>query len=223
MKSALLLLIILFSACTKAGNDTQPVEDNGCIERIIVPVNGHSIDKADIPVVQNLFLNNRIDDSKFRYYHFFHDSVQTYFPPYSKFDIKSVVVEEYTNGLGILNSSLGFQFNNNIFNIKSGTATHGTTLNTTPRLTLVQLRKLFIDDVELFDHKAAQYKDTCLKAEFGYYDLNIGSANASENLIKAWKVTPLSTIYPGEYPIAYYKDENSALIYYDNGIIVFYH
>ena len=60
-----------------------------------------------------------------------------------------------------------------------------------------------------------------MKAEFGYYDLNSGTGNIIENIIKGWKVTLKNSVEPFEYPLAYYQDNNGTLIYYDNGIRTF--
>ncbi len=223
MKKYILTLtftILILYSCKKE-SAIQLQEDNGCIEKIIIPLTGHSINGADIPVANTLFTNNNIDNSKYRYYQYLHDSVQTYFPPYSKFDSKVVKVDEYTNGLRIFTGQLVFEFKNELFNFKAGLPTNGTTLNTTTNLTLGQLRKLFIDNIEQFDNKGNQYKDSCFKAEFGYFNLNAGISYSTENLIKAWRVTLKNSLSPSEYPIAYYQDNDGKLIYYDNGIRTF--
>lgn len=98
-----------------------------------------------------------------------------------------------------------------------GEITKGTSLDTLHQLTLPQLRGLFLASLQQFDKAAGKFKDSCFKAEFGYYDLNIGVSYASEVLVKAWRITPLNSVYPSEYPIAYYQD-NGKLILYDNGI-----
>ena len=124
-------------------------------------------------------------------------------------------VDQYTNGVKLFRGNLVYNFLDNKFNSKSGKLTNGTSLNTLPQLTLGQLRKLFIDDIELFDHNGKQFKDGCFNAEFGYYNLNAGSGNTSENLVKAWHLTPKSN----SYPEAYYQDITGKKIYYFNGIM----
>jgi hypothetical protein len=213
----LLFLTLTFYACTKQ----QLAEDSGCIERLIIPENEHSINMADIASANALFLNNNIDNSKYRYNSYIHDSTQTYFSPYAKFDNKVVMVDEYTNGLKIFTGQLVFTFKNEVFNFKGGYPTNGTTLNATPMLTIGQLRKLFLNHIEQFDHKGIQYKDSCFTAEFGYYNLNAGTSYAPENLIKAWSLTLKNRNYPSNYPVAFYQDTDGKLIYYDNGIRTF--
>jgi len=105
-------------------------------------------------------------------------------------------------------------FKNGIFNSYSGNIISGTTLDRTSTLKLGQLRKLFIDDIELFDHKGNQFKDSCFKAEFGYYNLTSGTSDTGKNLVKAWHLTPKFN----SYPEAYYQDIAGQRLYYFNGM-----
>ena len=77
-----------------------------------------------------------------------------------------------------------------------------------------QLRKLFIDDIELFSHQGYQFKDSCVNAEFGFFNLNSGTGNNMESIVKAWHLTPKYKVYPE----AYYQD-NGQRIYYFDGIV----
>jgi hypothetical protein len=200
-------------------------EDKGCIEWKKVRVTDHSgytINSSNIQIINTLFTNNNIDNSRYRYYFYTDDSLQTYFPPYAKFDDKIIRVKEFTNGLEIFTGEILFEFKNNIFNYRNGNPTAGTTLSTTPKLTIGQIRTLFLGHIEQFDHYGAYYKDSCFSAEFGYYNLNAGTSTLPENLIKCWKVTLKNRIYPSEVPIAYYQDNDGKLIYYDNGIRTFH-
>ena len=207
------------TACKKAGLALP--DNSGCIERVLVPVNVHTISSSDMASANTLFAKNNMDNSRLRYYQYFRDSTQTFFPPYAKFENEVVKADEYTNGLRIFTGQLVFAFKNGVFNFRSGTPTNGTSLNTTPTLRLGQLRKLFLDNAEQFERKGSQYGDSCLKAEFGYYNLNAGTSYAAENLIKAWRVTMKHSLYPSEYPQAFYQDNDGQLIYYANGIQTF--
>jgi hypothetical protein len=222
MKGSLLILSItslILLSCNK-GDTIKLKEDNGCIERKILRVDQHSVSIPDIAIINNLFISNNIDINKYRYYKYEQDSVQTYFPPFARFDSKLVRVDQYANGLRIFNADRIFIFKNNVLDFVGGNATDGTSLNTNPKLNIAQVRKLFIDAIEQYDHKGNQNKDTCLSAEFGYYNLNAGTGNSTEVLIKAWRVTRKNSTYPSEYPVAYFRDDDGKLIYYFNGIIV---
>jgi hypothetical protein len=212
---SVLLLSIAFCACKKNNNTTcnsNLAEDSGCMVRVVTPVNSHLIDSADIPIVNALFANNHIDCSRYRYIAYLHDSAApTYYPPYATYDDKVVKTIEYINNLAIFNGQINFEFLNGIFEFKAGTATHGTPLDTIPHLTLGQLRKLFINDVKRYIHNGVDYNDSCLKAEFGYFNLNASVSNAPEQLVKAWKVTLKNSLYP-EALAAYYQDCEGQLV-----------
>ncbi len=223
---AILLTGLTLSSCQKenAASVASIPEDKECIEWkkvLVTDHSGHSINNSNIPIINGLFSSNNIDNSKYRYYYYSDDSVQTYFPPYTKFDDKIIRVKEFTNRLEIFTGEILFQFKNNIFNFRNGNPSSGTTLSNTPNLTVGQVRTLFLGHIEQFDHKGNQYKDSCFSAEFGYFNTNAGTSNSIENLIKSWKVTLKNRIYPSEYPIAYYQDNDGHLIYYDNGIRTF--
>lgn len=218
MKLSLALLVICVSVLLSCNKEGAIKADAGCIERKIIPVHNHGINAAEAAVADNLFTTNNTDNSRYRYYQFSRDSIQTYFSPYEKFSEIVVKVDEYTNGLRIFTNQLFFGFKNNAFNFKSGEPTKGTALNNIPKLSLKELRKNFIDNCEQFDHNGSQYKDSCLSAEFGYFNTNSATGNTKEHLVKAWKITLKGSIYPSEYPQACYNDETGKLIYYDNGI-----
>lgn len=217
--SILSLISLVLWSCHKDDSIKNLQEDNGCIERKILRVDQHSVDFADVATIDNLFIRNNIDNSKYRYFKYDHDSVQTYFPPFDKFDSKAVRVDQYANSLRIFNTDMLFTFKNDISDFVGGYPSNGTSLNTTPALTIAQVRKLFIDAIEEHDHKGTQYKDTCLYAEFGYYNLYAGPINSTEVLAKAWRVTRKNSVYPSEYPVAYFQ-EDGKLIYYHNGIVM---
>lgn len=214
-------------SCNKSDVESasQFQEDKGCIEWkkvLVTDHSGHSINNSNILIINGLFLSNSIHNSTYRYCYYFNDSFQIRVPPYAKFDDKVIYIKEFTNGLEIFSGEILFQFKNNVFNFKGGTSTNGTTLDTIPNLTTGKIRTLFLGHIEQFDQHGNQYKDSCFSTEFGYFNLNVGLNSATENLINAWKVTLRNRIYPSEYPIAYYQDNDGKLIYYDNGIHTFY-
>ena len=214
-----ILALILLSSCRKVGDDLNIQDDinAGCIERKIVPVTQHSISNLNIQLVNSLFLKNGIDNSKLRYYQYTNDSFQTYFPPYTKFDQKLVRADQYFNGLRLFEHSVVYNFKEDVFDFANGIVNENIMLDTNPKQTLTRLRKLYVSDLEQFNPKGLSYKDSCLKAEFGYYELNSGSGNNKKIWVKAWKVTPQNT----DYPQGYYQDENGSRIAYSDGIIFF--
>jgi len=216
-----IICILALNACSKHHNDNNDIilpEDHGCIERIYIPVTAHSVSSADVITINTLFKDNQIANSNLRYYRYFYDSLQTYYPPYAKRYEQIVKVSQYVNGLGIFMRDLSYNFLDHKLGARAGKLTKGTSLDTLHQLTLPQLRGLFLASLEQFDKAADKFKDSCFKAEFGYY--NLGKGNDPEMLVKAWRVTPLNSVFPSEYPEAYYED-NGRLITYTNGIQTF--
>ena len=220
---ALIFLTATLFSCKKENKENYLTDDT-CVEWKKVTVTDHSgytINNSNIQIINTLFSANNIDKSRYRYYYYSNDSVQTYFPPYARFDQKIVRIKEFTNGLEIFTGHILFHFKNNVFDLQNGNPTNGTPLSTTSNLTVQQVRTLFLGHIEQFDQRGDFYRDSCFCAEFGYFDLNAGISNAPENLIKSWKITLKNKIYPFEIPIAYYQDDDAKLIYYDNGIRTF--
>src|SRR6266496_3198887 len=139
---------VTIAACTKSDDKLSLAGDDGCIERVFIQVNDHAINGSDLVTVHNLFVNNGIDDNKFRYYKYTYDTFQTLYPPYTQYDQKNVRVDQYTNGLRILNADLVYTFWNNSFHYRGGNLATGTSLDILPKLTISQIRKLFLDDIE---------------------------------------------------------------------------
>jgi hypothetical protein len=205
-----LICITCIYSCKKSGVDLP--EDKGCIERLIIPVNSQgTMPAVDFSLVKTLFTSNGINNPNYRYSRTYRDSVKTFNGTY---DYRNVYIIQYANGLPIFGESLNYLFKNGTFSSYAGAVSNGTSLNTVPLLTLGQLRKLFIGDLQLFDHRGNEFKDSCLKAEFGYFNLNSGTGNTTENIVKAWHITPKN----GDYPEAYYQDSDGGFILYFNGM-----
>jgi hypothetical protein len=213
LPTALAASLLLFS-CTKQQVDP----DKGCSEQLAVPVSAHGLSSAEVAVINDLFVRNRLASRNLRYVRYVREAVQTYFPPYASFDSQVVRVEEYTNGLRIFTGELIFAFKNGSFNVQTGQRSRGTSLDTSPTRSPGQVRDLFEATLTQVDaSRLNEVQRQCVRVEFGYFNLNAGTSNASEKLVKAWRVSPKNQ----EYPHAYYQDEAGQLIYYDNGIRTF--
>lgn len=211
------VLFVQVSACSKPDEAGVEVleEDKGCITRYRLPA--HGIKDADTAVVNALFRNNGIDNSAFWYYQYMHGSLQTLYPPYTKYDEKVVKAFEFVKGLRVFTGGVSCIFLNDKFSVTSGRRTKGTSLDTIPALTLGQVRKLFLNAVEQYDKGSALYKDSCIKAELGYY--NITLSDSVEHLVKAWRVSPRGYRFGGDFPEAFFQDSGGKLITYFNGSI----
>lgn len=213
MKFPIALLIALPLISPSCKKDSDQNVDNGCIERVYINKNDHAINSADIPTVNKLFADNHLDNSNFRYTKYKQDSVQAQFPPYENVPYKHVRVNEYVKGLRVIDNDEIFNFTKDVFSYTSAGAFYNMSINdVSPQLSLPRLRKLFLDDeknVRL--NPGDNYADTCLRAEFGLYEMRNGYSLSW--LVKAWLVTGQNN----SFPRAVYKD-NGTRIYYDNGL-----
>jgi len=197
------ICLLVLAACRQ--DNSLP---NGCIERFTIAVTDHSVNPIDITTIDSLFKNNNIDNKRFRYYRYLHETTQTNYFPFS-FDSKSVRIDQFLNGVRLFNGDMVYHFKNDTLNFTGGNLVTETLLNTTPHSQLKQLRQYYLDDVQNKEHLGDQFKDSCLEAEFGYYNLGQPS-NTQNQLAKAWKVTPKN----GEYPACYYIDGSRILVAY---------
>ncbi len=215
MKYYLLFASLLLIAACKKSSDSLPA-DPGCIDRIYIPADAHALSAADLNTVNTLFNSNNIDHRDYRFYQYVHDTFQTLFPPFTAYDQKLIKVDQYTNGLHIFNRQINYIFFDDQLHYVAGSRTSGTNPDTQTHLTLPQLRGLFLQEIRKHGDNY-MFNDSCVKAEFGYYNLTAGGNDTTEHLTKAWHLTPGNA----SYPEAYYKDENGSLIYYFNGLIFF--
>lgn len=206
--------LLLITACKKS-TDSLPA-DPGCIDRIYIPVNAHALSATELSTVNDLFTSNNIDHRDYRYYQYVHDTFQTLFPPFTAYDQKLIRVDQYTNGLHIFNRQINYIFFDDQLHAVAGNRTKGTNLDTQPHLSLPQLRGLFLQEIRKHTNES-MFTDSCVQAEFGYYNLNAGGADTTEHLLKAWHLTPRNA----SFPEAYFIDENGSLIYYFNGLYTF--
>ena len=208
--------LLTISSCKKDDVTSNQLEiDTGCIGRIYIPVNAHAISSSEKIIVDNLFQSNGIVNQNYRFYRFLEDSFQTYYPPYSRIDEKQILADHYTNGLRIFNGNVLFLFFNDATHYVGGDTSITIALDTIPSLQLGQVRKLFIEDAERFEQLGYHFKDTCLRAEFGYYRQQ--ESNNDVKVYKAWIIKPNYN----DYPYCVHKDSDGALIGYDNGIRYF--
>lgn len=221
MKQSHLLLVLLSTvfvfSCQKEPTESTspPSEDDGCIERIHTPITAHFISAANMLKADSLFIANGIDKTNCRYSSYSNDSLQTYFPPFEKYDEKIIVVDQYSNDTWITYNPILYYFKNNVLLFSKGTHTAGTALDTASgNLNLKQLRKLFMDDILNFEMSGATYKDSCFTAEFVYFNQNAGTGNP-EKLIKAWKLSlkGRSTIPNMDVPRGFYRIDGTRIAY----------
>ncbi|MGZ3750120.1 MAG: hypothetical protein ACXVB0_07065 [Mucilaginibacter sp.] len=205
-----LFVLLVFASCKK--NDMSA--DSGCISRI--NRQNFGVSASDSTAAVQLLQQNHLptNDLAFEYIRL-HDTVTT---SGSTKIYQYIFAVNYLNGLPVLSYDFGYTFKNGIFQETTGAHYSGTVLDTHPTQSLPRLRQLFIGQVNK-NGSVAIFKDSCLVAEFGYYDLNVDynvpTNDHTANFIKAWLVKPKQT----PYPQALFRDDNGQLISYVAGLI----
>ena len=202
-----LLVLVSLNSCKKYD---LPV-DNGCIERITRQ--NFMVKTSDSAVAVNLFKQNNIaySDLQFEYI-----NIDTAKNDLGSDIFQNVFAIQFINGLPVLSFDMGYSFKNGIFQQFTGKRYSGVNLDTRAQQLLPRLRELYVAEVSknTTNDNAAKLKDSCLVAEFGYYDLNGNVDNSTANFVKAWSVTPKHALYPQ----VFFRDDNEKTIVYYGGI-----
>ena len=201
--------LVTFIAAVAGCKKPATVGDNGCISRVYSP----TLINVDTVGAIKLFNDNGLSTAHLIFYRVILNDVIT--NPSGTYNYQHVFAMQRYNGLQVFNNSVAFQFINRVFNYQDGSIYGAVNISTTPRLTLPQVRALFINVAA--QNNFANLRDSCLVAMLGYYNLNGGSSNPAPNLVKAWFVTPKNAPYPS----AYINDDNNATIAFFNGTVTF--
>jgi hypothetical protein len=201
--------VLIFTACKKSN---QLPRDSGCISEI--KRQNFNIKSTDsVSAIQWLKQNNiPYNDLQLEYISSYEvttgDNPGTY---------QNVFVIQQINGLPILSGDIGYQFKNSVLKTTSGVKYGAINLNITSSLQLTQLRAAYLAEVtKQSSTLATGFKDSCLVARFGYYDLNANTSQAPD-FVKAWLVTPKKALYPK----AIFQDGSGKTISYSSGMYLF--
>ena len=202
--------LILFSifSCRKGSPIVEA--DSGCIS---LGRFSYNVSKADSAAAVALFKKNNISVGNLVFRRVILNDTSTALNTNPITVYQHVQVQQYFNGLPILNSALGYHFKNDVFQFTMGTKYTGVNLGTSQHLRLSQVRALYVKAAE----KDISAKDSCLVTRFGYYDVGHDN-NAPPSFVKAWWVTPAHA----EYPLGIFRDDNGASITYFNGIVTLF-
>jgi hypothetical protein len=204
----LLFCLLCFASCKK-GNTTIA---DGCISRI----KRHYINGADSLAAVSLLKKNNIAYSNLAYDRIILNDTIKNVTTGAASVYQHIFALQYFNGLPLFFSDLGFHFNEGVFQSSTGARYNSINLNTVAVLPLQQVRRLFLAETSR-NGLTATMKDSCLSAEFGYYNLGNGINNSGTNFVKAWFVTPQNSIYPQ----ALIQDGTGNILYFFNGVYTF--
>jgi hypothetical protein len=202
-----LFALLVFVACKK----NELPGDNGCISRIT----RHYVTGADSSAAAKLFQQNNIAYNNLSFQTIIlNDTARNV----GGTDIYQHIFSiQHINGLPVLSDVIEYTFKNGVYFSLTGTSYNSINLSSHPFLSLPQLRKLYLNERAKNGYTADSFRDTCLVAEFGYYNLNAGTNNPATNFVKAWTVMPKNSYYP----FATIRDDNAQTINYSSGIVFF--
>ncbi len=205
--SFLLLVLLGFSACQKG---STLVNDQGCIREI---VRSH-VSGADSLAAVSLFKKNKLSPADFVFERvILNDTISN---TQGTSIYQHIFAIQLLGGLPVLSDDIGYHFLNGVLQSVNGNIYGAQPQNAPSVVSLAQLRNLFLIQVNQNDRYLGSMKDSCLVAEHGYYNLNVGTGETTPNLVRAWLVTPAHLTYPQ----AMLRDDNTGtLIYYSDGIL----
>ena len=195
-------LCFIILSCEKAEN-----ENSYCIKTIKSSPGTTILSKSEMEVVKRLFNHNQLDYTKYLFTRFQKDELGHH----------HIRCYQFVNNLIVFTSDVIFSFDKNDDNyFLSGDLINTINLNTKPLMKQDNVTEKYIARIEQdgFYKENTEIINGCFDIEFGYYDLNAGISYADKKITKAWKINSTNK----DYPFAYVNDDNSEIIYYDNGI-----
>jgi hypothetical protein len=206
-----LFALLVFASCKK----DKVSGDSGCIGQ--ARILHFYVPPADSAKARQLLTQNHlpINDLEVEYV-ILHDTITQ---NNSANVYQYVYAVQYFKGLPILSSDFGYEFKEGVFQKVTGVKYNNINLDTHSTLSLSRIRSVFIDQLRKYqgNNVAVAFKDSCLEAQFGYYDLNARAIEPhNTNFVKAWLVRPKNKLYP--WPEVLLRDDNGAVIVYYGGI-----
>jgi hypothetical protein len=205
-----LFALLVFVSCKKSD---LPV-DNGCISQ--VRRQNFGLTGTDSLFAVKLLKQNNIpyNDVQFEYVNSDTVTISVVTNIY-----QHISAIQYLKGLPVLSYDFGYSFKNGVFQEITGTKYNSVNLDTRAALSLPRLRELYMTEINKNSSAAiaAGFKDSCLVAEFGFYDLNGGPNPHTPSFVKAWRVMPKHA----SYPLGFFRDDSSQTIAYYTGLIEF--
>jgi hypothetical protein len=191
-------------------------DDSRCISRARVPQSAYTISTADYNEAVAMHNANHMAYNYLRWYRAEREYITLNGVTNYYYNLHG---DQYMNGLRLLGGNvLVEEFKNGIVDWPSVITVPTTTLDTFPVLRLSQVRALYVN--QLLTQYSGHYsalQDSCISAEFGYYDLNAGQyGTVGTNYTKAWMVYPAGA--QAQLPVAYFKDDGT-LIFFTDGVV----
>jgi hypothetical protein len=204
MKKTYLILLaaIILVSCKKNNNES------GCIS-VVTGIN--EVSASDQATIQTLLDNNHLTANNQVFVFYTVVEPPTAGPVGTTYQTAESV--QVRNSLEIFMSTLSYQFTNGVFKELDGRQYGKVNLDARPSLNLSILRQLYLAEISK-QGIAPSFKDSCLVAQFGYFNTHFNTMDTTTNIVKAWNVHPAHS----QYPTCYINDVTEATLYYDDGI-----
>ncbi|HTE00606.1 MAG TPA: hypothetical protein VK668_15040 [Mucilaginibacter sp.] len=200
--SCILFALLVFASCKK---ENIAKIDYGCIHRSLALPH---LSVADSITVAVLLQSNTISSDSLVFYgytsnwHTNTDLTHDYF--------QFATATQVKNGLPVFYGDLTYTFKFGFIWGLPFKYNDPIKLNTKPTFQFEKLKQAFLDEGINNQAMAASYKDSCLTAQFGYYNLNKLLPYTSPICIKAWQIHADGS----NFPVAYFRDDTGELIYF---------
>ena len=204
MKKWIIITISLCFCILSCENDGN--ENAYCIKAIKNAPGTTILSKSEMDVVKKIFNRNQLDYTKYLFTQFQEDELGHH----------HIRCEQFANKLIVFTSEAIFHFDKDDNYYAPPDLINTINLNTKSLMKQDNVVEIFIDKIKQYGLNIdnAEIANSCFDIEFGYYDLNAGISYADKEFIKVWKINPTNN----KYPLAYVIDENSEIMFYDNGI-----
>ena len=204
-----ILSVLAFGACQKGG----VFAGNGCIDKIVKQ--SFNIKPADSITAIHLLQQNNIQYNNLVFTSIILNDTIT--NTEGTHIYQHIAAIQYINGLPVLSDGFAYHFKDGIYYTTSGKVYSSVSLDNRSQLTLSKLRDLYMTETVDKGGFNPTYRDSCVVAQFGYFNLNAGTGNTTVNMVKAWRIH----LKTQDYPVATFRDDNGQLIYFDSGIRTF--
>lgn len=197
-----LFLAVGLASCKKNNNE------GGCIS---LKTGINAVSASDQAAIQTLLNNNHLTANNQVFVFYTVIEPPTAGPAGITYQTAESI--QVRNNLPIFMSTLTYQFTNGVFKELDGKQFGKVNLDTRPSLNLSILRQLYLSEINKQGIDQS-FKDSCLVAQFGYFNTHFNTMDTTTNIVKAWDVHPAHS----QYPTCYINDVTGGTLYYDDGI-----
>ena len=201
--TAIIITILLCISMVHYSCKSSANKNDYCVKVIQNSPTVRLLSESEMNVIRSLFESNRMAYANYQFYQLDTDDL----------GFHHVKCYQFVNNLRVFSEDLSFHFNkNNAHYLSSGNLINSIGLDAKPSLNQNKVAEIFIRKIE--QENAAMVDATVLKGCFEIELGHIGLDDSSGKFAKAWKAKPTDR----DYPYAYINDDNSEILFYDNGV-----